>query len=207
MALSSRGGDALLLYGRRVPVRVRPGRGDDAAAIAAVFAEAARTGWADLFPPAWFEDALDVAPERFRRELEGFERAEVLVAEEDGEVVGFATVRPSADTTADERIGVLHTLYTRSAVWGRGAGRALLAAAVATLARRGFDEATLWTEVRNARPRRVYEAAGWRLDGARRERVIAGENVVDLRYRIGLGPDAARGHRVGEPPAARPSRP
>ena len=175
-------------------VRVRPGRADDAVAIAAVFAEAARAGWADLFPPGWFDHALDVAPDRFRRHLEGFEWAEVLVAEEDGEAVGFATVRPSADADADGTVGELHMLYTRPAVWGRGAGRALLAEALASLAKRGFGEATLWTEVRNERARRLYEAAGWRLDGRRRERPVGGATVVDARYRIEL----ARVSRSGE---------
>ncbi len=187
-------------------VHVRPGRGDDAVAIAAVFAEAARAGWADLFPSTWFDDALDDRPERFRRDLQGFERTEIVVAEEHGELLGFATVRPSADADAYERIGELHMLYTRPAVWGRGVGRALLAEAVAGLARRCFDEATLWTEERNARPRRVYEQAGWRLDGARRERLIAGVNVVDLRYRIALGGRAAPGE-AASPPSPTPSRP
>ncbi|MDQ3865627.1 MAG: GNAT family N-acetyltransferase [Actinomycetota bacterium] len=169
-------------------LRIRPGRGEDAPAVAAVFSEAARAGWSRLFPPAWF-DALDAAPERFRRDLEGFEWAEVLVAEEDDEILGFATVRPSADGDADETVGELHMLYVRPAVWGRGVGRALLAEAVAAIARRGFGEATLWTEARNARPRRVYEAAGWRLDGPRRVRAFGGATVVDVRYRIALARD------------------
>ncbi|MDQ3858522.1 MAG: GNAT family N-acetyltransferase [Actinomycetota bacterium] len=169
-------------------VWIRPGRREDAPAVAAVFAEAARAGWSRLFQPVWF-DALDAAPERFRRDLEGFEWAEVLVAEEEGEIVGFATIRPSADDDADEAVGELHMLYTRPAVWGRGTGRALLAEAVAALRRRGFADATLWTEARNVRPRRVYEQAGWRLEGPRPERTVAGARVVDVRYRIALARD------------------
>jgi len=47
----------------------------------------------------------------------------------------------------------------------------------------GCTEARLWTEERNERPRRVYEAAGWRTDGEARERVWNGAPLRELSYR------------------------
>ena len=62
-------------------------------------------------------------------------------------------------------------LYTHPRAWGGGRRRALLAAGEAALRERGCSEATLWTEERNERPRRFYEAAGWRSTRRARARV------------------------------------
>ena len=99
-----------------------------------------------------------------------------IVAEEAGEVIGF--VVPAACEIA--------LLYTHPRTWGSGAGRALLAAGEATLRERGCTEATLWTEERNERPRRFYEAAGWKADGEAQERVWNGAPLRELRYRKAL---------------------
>jgi GNAT superfamily N-acetyltransferase len=96
-----------------------------------------------------------------------------LVAEDESGVVGFVVPRSCE----------IDLLYTHPRAWGSGAGRALLAAGEAALREAGCAEATLWTEERNERPRRFYEAAGWRTDGAVRERVWNGAPLRELRYR------------------------
>jgi GNAT superfamily N-acetyltransferase len=95
-----------------------------------------------------------------------------LVAEAGGEVVGFVVP-----------VGCeIDLLYTHPRAWGSGAGRALLAAGETALRDNGCTEATLWTEERNERPRRFYEAAGWRTDGGVRKRVWNGAKLRELRY-------------------------
>jgi GNAT superfamily N-acetyltransferase len=101
-----------------------------------------------------------------------------IVAEEGGAVVGFVV---PADCDID-------LLYTHPRVWGSGVGRALLAAGEAALRENGCTDAMLWTEERNDRPRRFYEAAGWRTDGGVRERVWNGAKLRELRYRKTLNP-------------------
>jgi GNAT superfamily N-acetyltransferase len=101
-----------------------------------------------------------------------------IVAEDEEGVVGF--VVPTGCEIA--------LLYTHPRAWGRGAGRALLAAGEAALRDAGCPEATLWTEERNERPRRFYEAAGWRADGEAKERVWNGTPLRELRYRKTLNP-------------------
>ena len=96
-----------------------------------------------------------------------------IVAEDETGVIGF--VVPAGCE--------IDLLYTHPRAWGSGAGRALLAAGEAALRGTGCREATLWTEERNERPRRVYEAAGWRVDGEVRERVWNGAPLRELRYR------------------------
>ena len=101
-----------------------------------------------------------------------FDRGEI-VAVDPGGVAGFvAAVNCEIDL-----------LYTHPRVWGRGVGRLLLAAGEAALREAGCTEATLWTEERNERPRRVYEAAGWCTDGGVRERPWNGAALRELRYR------------------------
>lgn len=101
----------------------------------------------------------------------------VVACTPDG-VVGF--VRTEAGEGGE---GWVELLYTHPRVWGEGAGRMLLAAGLEALRDAGCTTALLWTEERNARPRRVYEAAGWRADGEVRERSWRGARLRELRYR------------------------
>ena len=72
----------------------------------------------------------------------------------------------------------------RPSVWGQGVGRALIAAGTEHLAAAGFEEATLWTEHRNQRPRRFYGAAGWRSMVLSDTAPIEEPNFGELRYRL-----------------------
>jgi GNAT superfamily N-acetyltransferase len=104
-----------------------------------------------------------------------FGRGELVAEDEEG-IAGF--VAPVACE--------IDLLYTHPRVWGTGVGRLLLEAGEAALRESGCRDATLWTEERNERPRRVYEAAGWQLDGGVRERVWNGTPLRELRYRKAL---------------------
>jgi GNAT superfamily N-acetyltransferase len=149
-------------------VHIRHAVPADRAAVLRVFRAAGAAAWSHILPP---EVLADNELARFDERL-----AHMLVAEEEGEVVGFAVARD----------GELDALYTDPGVWGRGVGRALMDAALEELTRQGFDEATLWTEERNERPRRVYERYGWKLDGTVRVRDYHGTELHELRYRIPL---------------------
>jgi GNAT superfamily N-acetyltransferase len=112
-----------------------------------------------------------------------FEAAETaLVAELDGAVVGFAFVGACE----------LQLFYTHPDVWGRGIGRTLLAAAEDALRAAGCEEAIVYTEERNWRPLRVYEAAGWKPDGTVREREWLGVALREPRLRKRLQPSSLK---------------
>jgi L-amino acid N-acyltransferase YncA len=115
------------------------------------------------------------------------DRDPVLVVEEDGRVVGFAVVGPAQDR---EGVGELYAINVDPDRWGTGAGRALLLAAHAGLARLGYAEAVLWVLPGNRRARRFYEAAGWVADGAERSAEVQGVVVPEVRYRRRLEPAA-----------------
>jgi len=169
------------------PTDVRPANDGDVEVIAAIYVKAARAGWAKIFEKASLE-ALQPPVDRLRAELASPDRRQqVLVAERDGQPIAFAVVRPSQDDDADSvEVGELDQFYSDPSVWGEGVGRKLLAAVTKVLRESGFIEATLWTGKENHRPRRIYEAAGWTLDGATRDKTWRGASVQDLRYRIKL---------------------
>ncbi len=168
-------------------IEVRSADDGDVERMAAIYVNAARTGWAHMFGESGPE-ALQPPADRLRAELASTDpRRRALVAEREGRVIGFAVLRPSRDEDTDGvRTGELDQFYSDPAVWGQGAGRKLLAAAIESFRADCFTEATLWVAEENSRPRQIYEVAGWALDGLTREKSWRGTNVRDLRYRIKL---------------------
>jgi ribosomal protein S18 acetylase RimI-like enzyme len=83
----------------------------------------------------------------------------VLVAEQDGEVVGFCIGGPSR-TPVDTFGGEVYAIYVLPEHHGRGAGRALLEAARTALIDRGFGSMIIWVLRENAPSRRFYERMG-----------------------------------------------
>jgi L-amino acid N-acyltransferase YncA len=168
-------------------VEVRVANDNDVETMAAIYVAAARQGWAHIFGERNLE-TVQPPVDRLRGEIVSTDpRQQVLVADREGRVVAFAVVRPSQDADADSsRVGELDAYYCDPVVWGQGVGRALMASVIEALRQSGFAEATLWTSQDNHRPRRIYEAAGWRLDGTTRDQPWRGADWRDLRYRITL---------------------
>jgi GNAT superfamily N-acetyltransferase len=119
----------------------------------------------------------------------------VLVAEEDGVVVGFASVGPSRDEDANGK-GEVRAIYLLADHWGRGIGRALMDAALNTLRQAGCTQATLWLLDTNARARQFYEAGGWAPDGATKQDDGRGFPITEVRYRRELEPIGGTERRV-----------
>lgn len=83
-------------------------------------------------------------------------RGRTWVAELDGDIVGFSS--------ADGQTATIWALFVDPAHERRGAGRALLAPAVAWLFERGAATVSLGTEP-GTRAERFYRAAGWHAHG------------------------------------------
>ena len=89
----------------------------------------------------------------------------------DGRIVGFhwTKIEPSRSED-DQRIGEVYVLGTHPDAAGHGLGSFLLAAGLASLARRGVSRVHLYVEAENTVARRMYEKAGFAVE------------VVDTRY-------------------------
>jgi ribosomal protein S18 acetylase RimI-like enzyme len=162
-------------------VTVRPATVADAPAMGRLHVRAWRAAYRGQMPDGYL-DGL-----RAEERAAGWERAlgrerprgAILVAERAGEVVGFANLGPAEDP---QGAGELYAIDVDPAHWGTGAGRALLEAAQAELARLGFAETVLWVLPANARARRFYELAGWAVDGTERTVDVLGVVVPEVRY-------------------------
>lgn len=110
-----------------------------------------------------------------------------LVADDAGEIAGFADVRPTRDEDQDPaEVSQIASFYVRPSVWRRGVGRSLMTAAVRTLGEAGFATATLWVLETNERAIAFYTRTGWRPDGAVKGDVVGGAAIRDRRYRLAL---------------------
>jgi GNAT superfamily N-acetyltransferase len=161
----------------------RPAVPDDAAALARIHILAWQVAYRGHMPDE-FLDALDldarVAWWEQQLAAEHPPDTRLLVGVHDGQVAGFALVRSAEDPPGP---GELQAINTDPDLWGRGVGRALLAAAEEALAGLGYDEAILWVLAANERARRFYELAGWAADGAAKPLEIGDAAVELVRYR------------------------
>jgi GNAT superfamily N-acetyltransferase len=152
---------------------IRPGTAADAEAVARVQVQTWQAAYADVLP---HEPLMALSPEG---RAEGWRNSPPLVAEVDGQVVGFVSVGASRDEGGD---GELFAIYVLPDHWGTGIGRALIEAGEAHLRELGHGEADLWVLEDNARARRFYEAAGWTSADVR-PITILGAEIPEIRYR------------------------
>jgi len=177
-------------------VTVRLAEVRDARAVTRAHVAAWQVAYRGIFPDSFLDDMTRELEDRVRR----WERIIVspdvpgtvtIVAELDGEVVGWLGYGPTRDDdlAPAERggTGEVYGIYVHPDRWGSGAGRALLGEGVARLEEAGFVQATLWVLEDNRSARRFYEHHGWRHDGAREVFERAGVRPMELRYRRPLG--------------------
>lgn len=165
-------------------ISIRHASPDDWPRMREVFISAGQAAWPHILPLPVLNGLNP--PDRWREAISDPSQV-VLVGFRDL-VDGFAVLRASGDSGALALTGELDSFYVHPSAWGQGVGRALLAAALDRLIEMGFSDVTLWTAELNHRPRRIYETAGFELDGARRERALGGQRFVELRYRLSLRP-------------------
>lgn len=172
---------------------VRPARVQDADAVAHLRVETWHAAYRGLVPDEVLA-RLDAASEAVRR-VERWAQTHVdprtcdLVAEVDGEVVGWACAGPvptdGPGDPADPALGRLHALYVHAEHWGTGTGHALIEAATVGLRSAGFARAELLVLEGNDRAARFYERHGWHEDGVTLEdtRFLPG-HVLHERRRV-----------------------
>jgi len=144
----------------RATLRIRPAIPADAVAIATVHAQSWRETYGrfvdDPDTNPWFDVGRRIG--MWRSSLEE-EELNVVVADADGSIVGFAATHltPGADAVRPEE---LQMLYVVESSHGSGAGQALLDAVL------GDRPASLWVAADNPRAHAFYRRNGFRPDGA-----------------------------------------
>lgn len=148
------------------PAAIRSATVDDADVIADVHVATWRETYADLIPDRFYDASAREARRLMWHSILTLDPmpGTVVVAERDGQVVGFAFSGSSEHP--DARKGVpparplhLFSLYLVAAEHGTGTGHAMLAATL------GDQPAQLWVVSENERARAFYENHGFREDG------------------------------------------
>jgi L-amino acid N-acyltransferase YncA len=140
---------------RPAVLRVRDARGEDAAAIAAIYAPVVRD------TPISFElEPPDVATMR-QRVLDTLERRPWLVCERDGEVVGYAYAASHRERAAYQWC-VETSVYIADSARRQGVGSTLYRALLPLLARQGYVHAYAGITLPNPASVGLHEALGFR---------------------------------------------
>jgi ribosomal protein S18 acetylase RimI-like enzyme len=103
--------------------------------------------------------------------------ADVLVAEADGQVIGYAILRQAVPIPSHGDVLEINGLAVDPAHQGHGAGRQLVEACAEQARSRGARKLTLRVLGNNDRARRLYEACGFQIEG-----VLRDEFNLDGRY-------------------------
>lgn len=173
-----------------MPIRLRPARPDDAEPIARLHLAAWQVGYRGILTDELL-DGLDADGwiARRRSHLEAPTPGIFnLVAEQGGQVAGWASGGPARDVDDDPALtGEIYAVYVDPTRWRGGAGRALLGGSIDALQGLGYQQATLWVLEENPRARGLYESAGMALDGGRKPCGVRGITSPSVRYRLRLG--------------------
>ncbi|MGC2486845.1 MAG: GNAT family N-acetyltransferase, partial [Acidimicrobiales bacterium] len=164
---------------------VRIARPDDADQLATVFIEAWRGSYRGVVDDTVI-DALyhpDVAS--WLRNLVENTAARTVVAEKNGQVLGFTRF---GDETGNAARGHVFALYVDPSASGHGVGRRLLERAIGELDPMSTREVSLWVFEDNERARRFYEAGGFSADGARRVEELYKAQEISMTRRAARGP-------------------
>ncbi len=151
-------------------VRFRPGREDDAPALAELLYDIWRNGYWRLVGLPVDTRSLDW----YREQIDPIASGALIVADSTDAPVAFCTC-----------IGdLLDDLWVARAHQGRGIGRLLLTAGEERIAAAGHAEAWLECIAANAPARRFYERAGWRAVRDYQLDRIPGLPMVEYRKRL-----------------------
>ncbi|WP_269854284.1 GNAT family N-acetyltransferase [Streptomyces sp. RPT161] len=104
---------------------------------------------------------------------------QVLVAETDGRVAGYVRVVPPTPLASNAHVRQIQGLAVDDWARGRGVARALLQAACHTARAQGARRLTLRVLGHNTPARRLYETAGFVVEGVLREEFLLDGGYVD----------------------------
>ncbi len=163
----------------------------DAEAIGRVHSESWRLTYAGLVSPRYLATLdVEVLADKWRRRLRAPDgEGSLVVAEEAGEVIGFALYGPTGESDLEDGFaGEIQMLYVLPAGQRRGHGRALYQRAVRDLAARRLYWLVVWVVEHNHAARAFYRRVGLAADGARRTDVLGGQPIEVVRYAAPLNP-------------------
>jgi RimJ/RimL family protein N-acetyltransferase len=166
---------------------VRRALAEDSRAIAEVHVSAWQHAYRGMVPQAHL-DRLSIA-DREKNWIRIFEQGEpeALVADTDGQIIGFISFGRSRSDPAVREEAEVYALYVAPAHWWTGVGWSLWQAALVRLRELGFTRVIVWVLAANERAIRFYERIGCsRSEGFETSVAIGGEKLPECRYEIAI---------------------
>lgn len=153
---------------------------EDAASIARVHVSTWRTAYAGIVPDDYLANLSEEQRTKSWRQQLTDGRTIILVAEKNGETIGWAAGGPSRDADGAKDAEV-YAIYVSSPHWGGGVGRRLMAAMedASPIA----QSTTLWVLRDNQRAIRFYERIGYRPDAEQKGIQLGGRVFWEVRFR------------------------
>jgi ribosomal protein S18 acetylase RimI-like enzyme len=153
-------------------VLIRQATVKDVDALVDIHRQARDTYYRGVIPDEELDDPTEHAEMRaaYERGI-GRPDRDVRCAEQDGAVVGFATLGPPFEPVVDadpQTVGQLFGLYVKPSRWGRRVGGSLHEESVGVWQSTGITIARLEVWERNERALTFYLRRGWQPDGRRR---------------------------------------
>ncbi len=168
-------------------IKIRKATSEDAAGIAKVQVETWKTAYKGLMPDDYLNSlSAESKTAKWKEGIGDPKDKTYLVAELNGEVVGFCIVGPTRDEDANKEIGELYAIYVLKSHAGNGIGSKLMTNGLEILVNQGFKEATLWVLDTNSETRKWYESKGWTEDGKTKIDSKRGFDLHETRYRYSL---------------------
>jgi ribosomal protein S18 acetylase RimI-like enzyme len=166
-------------------MRIRLAEPRDAAPIASVHVRAWQTAYRGIIDDIYLQE-LSVADRETGWNKRLADNAILtLLAEEDGNTVGFITGGKSRDAGDPPSTAEIYSIYIDPLYSRKGIGSALLQQMVKRLRRLGFKEMMLWVLCQNASARAFYERQMMQSeDGKTRKITIGGQAHTEIRYRL-----------------------
>lgn len=164
---------------------IRPADIDDAKAIATIHVRSWQQAYAEILPTEGLANlSIDDRTAYWSQILQDEERQlQVLLAEDDGEIVGFASWGPDTEPDADPDIPTLYSIYVRPESAGKGYGSELLQATEVEMIASGAVAARLWVMVENTAARKFYDRYGWKPEPeSEQERTFYAMKMRIIRY-------------------------
>ncbi len=165
-------------------VALRDATSDDHDVIVAVFLACWRESYRGVLPLKAIEAMTDERASALWQRALADDRATMVVAERDGDVLGLTkygidTGTEGASENA-EISGTVHSLYVSPLARGLGLGTTLLDHAHSALAAAGARSMTLWVFAANVPSIEFYRGRGWLPDGVERIQSEFGETELRL---------------------------
>ena len=163
------------------PFTIRLAEPSDSLAIAEIQIATWRSAYRGIVPEKFLSSMSVVSQERLWSSHVSRPHSPLFVAVRDAECIGFCHVSPARDPDAVSHAEIV-ALYVSPHCQKQGAGRLLMSRAIDFATSNGYESLCLWVLSLNHSGRSFYEQAGFTTDGHRRQILISGVFLDEVRY-------------------------